>query len=88
MDKKVISCAFNIDAACVEVRFVDGSMISVDCTLVEAEVARNMYESSELEWLVYNAPVDYVNLLHGDFREYLRTVTEYHSPDNLIPIDY
>ena len=30
MDKKVISCAFNIDAACVEVRFVDGSMISVD----------------------------------------------------------
>ena len=35
MDKKVISCAFNIDTACVEVRFVDGSMISVDCTLVE-----------------------------------------------------
>ena len=67
MDKKVISCAFNIDTACVEVRFVDGSMISVDCTLVEAEVARNMYESSELGWLVYNAPVDYVNLLlHGD----------------------
>lgn len=26
MDKKVISCAFNIDAACVEVRFVDGSI--------------------------------------------------------------
>ena len=89
MDKKVFSCAFNIDTACVEVRFVDGSMISVDCTLVEAEVARNVYESSELEWLVYNAPVDYVNLLlHGDFREYLRTVTEHHSPDNLIPIDY
>ena len=82
MDKKVISCEFNIDTACVEVRFVDSSMIAIDCTLVEDEVARNMYESSELEWLVYNAPVDYVNLLlHGDFREY-------HSPDNLIPIDY
>ena len=38
MDKKVISCAFNIDTACVEVRFVDGSMISVDCTLVEADL--------------------------------------------------
>lgn len=62
MDKKVFSCAFNIDTVCVEVRFVDGSMISVDCTLVEAEVARNVYESSELEWLVYHAPVDYVNL--------------------------
>ena len=83
MDKKVISCAFNIDTACVEVRFVDGSMISVDCTLVEAEVARNLYESSELQSLVYNAPVDYVNLLlHGDVREYLRNVAEYHPFEN------
>ena len=42
-----------------------------------------MYESSELEWLVYNAPVDYVNLLlHGDVREYLKNVTEYHPFEN------
>lgn len=83
MDKKVISCAFNIDTACIEVRVADGSMIAIDYTLVEAEVARNMYESSELEWLVYNAPVDYVNLLlHGDMCEYLRNVTEYHPFEN------
>ena len=83
MDKKVISCAFNIDTARVEVKFADGNMISIDCTLVEAEVARNMYESSELEWLVYNEPVDYVNLLlHGDIRGYLRSVTEYHPFEN------
>ena len=83
MDKKVISCKFNIDTACVEVRFMDGSMIAIDCILVEAEAARNMYESSELEWLVYNAPVDYVNLLlHGDIREYLRNVTEYYPFEN------
>ena len=83
MDKKVISCVFNIDNAYVEVRFVDGSMIAIDCTLVEAEVARNMYESSELQWLVYHAPVDYVNLLlHGDVQEYLRNVTEYHPFEN------
>jgi hypothetical protein len=67
----------------VEVKFADGSMISIDCTLVEAEVTRNIYESSELEWLVYNAPVDYVNLLlHGDVQEYLRNVTEYRGFDN------
>ena len=79
---KMISCEFNIDTTCVEVRYADGSVISIDCTLVEVEVARNMYESSELEWLVYNAPVDYVNLLlHGDVREYLRNVTEYYSFD-------
>lgn len=49
MDKKVISCEFNIDTACVEAKYADGSMISIDCTLVETEVARNMYDSSELE---------------------------------------
>ena len=48
MDKKVISCEFNIDTACVEVRFVDSSMIAIDCTLVEAEAARNKYERSIL----------------------------------------
>lgn len=45
---KVISCEFNIDTACVEVKYADGSIITIDCTLVEAEVARNMDESSEL----------------------------------------
>lgn len=80
---RVISCAFNIDTACVEVKFSDGSMISIDCTRVENEVARNMYEASELDWLVYNAPMDYVNLLlRGDIREYLKNVTEYHPFDN------
>ena len=49
MDKKVISCEFNFDTACVEVKFADGNTIAIDCTLVEAEVARNMYESSEQE---------------------------------------
>ena len=53
MEKKVISCEFNIDTACVEVKYADGSMISIDCTLVETEVAWNMYESSELKWLVF-----------------------------------
>ncbi|MGM9590793.1 MAG: DUF6061 family protein [Faecousia sp.] len=83
MDKKVISCAFNIDTACVEARYADGSMDAIDCTLVEAEIARNMYESSELAWPMYNAPIDYVNLLlRGDIQEYLKNVTEHHSFDN------
>ena len=79
---KIISCEFNIDTARVEVKYADGSMLSIDCTRVENEVARNMYEASELDWLVYNAPVDYVNLLlHGDIQEYLKNVTVYHGWD-------
>lgn len=54
---KIISCEFNIDTACVEFKYLDGSMIPIDCTCVECGVARNSYEASELDWLLYNAPV-------------------------------
>ena len=37
--KKLISCAFNIDTACVELHFTDGSIYSINCTAVENEVA-------------------------------------------------
>ena len=80
--ERQISCEFNLDTTCVEVKYADGSMISIDCTWIENEVARNMYEASELDWLVCNAPVDYVDLLlHGDVREYLRNVTDYRPTD-------
>ena len=35
---KLISCEFNIDTACVELRFMDGSLISIDCTAVETRL--------------------------------------------------
>ena len=41
---KLISCEFNIDTACVELKFSDGSMISIDCTAVEDEVAKNVHQ--------------------------------------------
>ena len=46
--KKIVSCAYNMDSGCVELRYTDGSMYSIDCTAVENLVARNMYERSEL----------------------------------------
>ena len=38
MEKKVISCEFNMDTGCVEVKYSDGSIISIDCTRVENEI--------------------------------------------------
>ena len=46
----LISCEFNMDTACVELKFTDGSMIAIDTIAVENEVARNMYERSELDY--------------------------------------
>ncbi len=73
---KILSCEFNIDTACVELKLADGTIISIDCIAVENEVADNMYQRSELDWLIYNAPLEYAYLiLNGDPEMYLRTVT-------------
>lgn len=62
---KIVSCAFNIDTACVELHFMDGTMIAIDTIAVENEVAGNMYEQSELDWLIYNKPLEYAQLVLG-----------------------
>ena len=74
---KLLSCVFNIDTACVELKFDDGSMIAIDTIAVENEFADNMYQRSELDYLIYNDPVAYAKLmLNGDPETYLKTVTE------------
>ena len=63
-----------------ELRLSDGTMIFIDCTAVENEVADNMYQRSELDWLSYNAPLEYADLiLNGDPEKYLKAVTV-HKP--------
>ena len=80
--KKLVSCAFNFDTVCVELKFSDGSMIAIDTVAVEKEVARNMYERSELDYLIYNAPLEYADLiLNGNPEAYLKAVTEYKPLD-------
>ena len=78
----LISCEFNMDTACVELKFTDGSMIAIDTIAVENEIANNMYQRSELDYLIYNAQLEYAELiLNGDPETYLKTVTEYKTFD-------
>ena len=80
---KIMSCNFNMDTGCVELKFFDGSMSSIDCIGVENEIADNMYQRSELDYLIYNDPVAYAELiLNGDLEIYLKTVTEYKIYDS------
>lgn len=80
--KRLLSCEFNRDTACVELKFANGSMIAIDTIAVENEVADNIYQRSELDWLIYNDPAAYADLvLNGDPETYLKTVTEYKPLD-------
>ena len=79
---RLISCEFNMDNACVELKFANGSMIAIDTIAVENEVADNIYQRSELGWLIYNDQAAYADLvLNGDPETYLKTVTEYKPLD-------
>lgn len=75
---KILSCEFNLDTACVELHLEDGTLLSIDCTAVENEVANSMYQRSELDWLIYNDPLAYVELIfNGEPELYLKVVTEH-----------
>ena len=74
---RLISGEFNMDTTCVELKFLDDSMIAMDTIAVENEIANNMYRRSELDYLIYNDPIGYADLvLNGNPEIYLKTVTE------------
>ena len=78
--KRLLSCEFNFDTVCVELKFSDGTMIVIDTIAVENEVADNMYQRSELDYLIYNDPIAYADLiLNGNPEAYLKAVIE-HKP--------
>lgn len=67
----------------MELKIAGGTIISIGCTVAEDEVADNMYQRSELNYLIYNDPVSYAELtLNGDPEIYLKTVTEYKPLDS------
>lgn len=69
---------FDMDSGYVYARLSDGNIILINCTAYEQAYADNMYERSELDYLVYNDPVEYVKLvLEDNPTELLKTITDY-----------
>ena len=80
--RTLISCKYREDSQTVELLYTDGTLIDIDCMAVEDEVALDMYERSELDYLISHDPVGYADLiLNGDVVEYLRNVTDYRPLD-------
>lgn len=78
--RKIVSYEFNLDTACVELCLEDGTLLFIDCTAVENEVADNRFQRAELDYLIYNDPLAYADLvLNGDVEAYMNAVTEYQT---------
>ena len=61
--KRLLSCEIDFDTVCVELKFSDDTMIAMDTIAVENEIADNMYQRSELDYLIYNDPIAYADLI-------------------------
>ena len=73
-------CKFNMDTGCVELLLRDGRMISIECTGVEDALNVTMAQRSELDYLIYNDPLAYADLiLNGDPEGYLKDVAGRHK---------
>ena len=69
-----------MDTGCVELLLRDGRMISIDCAGIADALDVTMAQRSELDYLIYNDPLGYADLiLNGDPEKYLKTVTGSHG---------
>ncbi|MCD7856615.1 MAG: DUF6061 family protein [Clostridiales bacterium] len=57
--KKLLSCRFNIDTASVEIRYTDGSQISIYTPGADDELCLTVPMQTEIDWLIYNEPMTY-----------------------------
>ena len=73
-------CKFNMDTGCVELLLRDGRKITIDCTGVENALDVTTAQQTELDYLIYNDPLGYVDLiLNSDPEKYLGNVTGSHG---------
>lgn len=78
--RKLVSCEFNIDTACVELRYADGEAISIYAPGIEDSFDTTIAMRAEMDWLIYNDPLEYAQMvLDGTLESYLLRVSGTHS---------
>lgn len=80
--RKLVFCEFNIDTACVELRYADGEVLSIYTPGVEDSFDTTLPMRTEMDWLIYNAPLEYAQMvLDGTLEQYLREAAGTHELD-------
>ena len=69
----IIYSEYDMDSGYVYAKFITGDIVLIDCDEIEKTYANNMYERSELDYLIYNDPAAYVELiLDNEVEKYLK----------------
>ena len=67
---KLLSCRYNMETNRVEARFEDETTLTIDCIAVEDEYGNTPAQRVELDWLLYNKPLEYAQLVLGEEMEH------------------
>ena len=67
---KLLSCRYNMDTNRVEARFKGGTILAIDCIAIEDEYGNTPAQRAELDWLLYNKPLEYAQLVLGGGMEH------------------
>ena len=59
----LLSCRYNIDTNRVEARFEGGTTLAIDCIAIEDEYGNIPAQRAELDWLLYNKPLEYAQMV-------------------------
>ena len=63
---KLLSCRYNMDTNRVEARFEGSTTLAIDCITVEDEYGNTSTQRAELDWLLWNKPLEYTQLVLGE----------------------
>lgn len=78
---KLLTCRYNMDTDRVEARFEGDTTVAIDCTAIEDEYGNTPAQRAELDWLLYNKPLEYAQLvLSGEIEHYLSLGCEHGRP--------
>ena len=58
---KLIHGFYNMDTNTVELTYNDGSVLAIDCEEVENAYDVTNGQMADLDWLLYNAPMEYAS---------------------------
>ena len=78
---KLLFCRYSMDTNRVEAKFADGAVLAIDCLAIEDEYGNTPAQRAELDWLLYNRPLGYAQMvLGGEIEHYLSLRCEHGRP--------
>ena len=71
---QLLSCRYNMDTNRVEARFEDEITLAIDCIAIENEYGNAPAQRAELDWLLYNKPLEYAQLVLPNSLAFMHTL--------------